>query len=389
MKFFLRHSRIKKKKEIKRILPLLLIIILLLAGGVAVGYFQITPFLRPLTQKVFAWIQHRAEAKGIGIQAPVLEFEHVHWKFPARIFWKNVSLRIHSASNGTVFGGLQGVLWASEIEVKFSKLIWGEVRVALRGGFYPAASDSENRFEFFTDQCEINLHVPWWPPDLFRLRLGRLFNEVYRILEDGKTYVPIKLSGWIRFRIFGKEEKVRIWLVKEGEEYRLVMNPGDLKRISGSYIEKVSNLEIKVLARYPLWASKALRITDKAREISQEVFRMDKDVPEDAFRHVWWSYHLTKAFGPEFSKELTDAHELGEPTNAEVDRTEADHAMDYRNNQIGSGYALRGYPEGSLLERTMTDPDVIRSVSEAYRKTGIPKNRQEGKERGPQQTVLA
>jgi hypothetical protein len=120
-----------------------------------------------------------------------------------------------------------------------------------------------------------------------------------------------------------------------------------------------------------LWASKALRITDEARGISLEAFRRDPHIPEDAFRHVWWSYHLTKAFGPEFSKELTDAHEFrsdSQEMGSTVRNIETNHAMDYHNNKIGSDYALQGYPEGSLLERTMKDPDVIRSPSEVYRK---------------------
>lgn len=354
------HRRgVKPRKGIRAILPLLLVLALLFAGGMVVGYLKIKPLLRPLTQKVFAWIQHRAETRGI--QASVLEFENVRWKFPDRVCWKNVSLRVHSAPNGTFWGGLQGVLWATEIEIQFKKLLWGEVGVALRGGFFPAASDPENRFKFFADQCQLALRIPWWPPDLLRLRMGRIFSEVYRILEDGRTRVPIKLSGRIHAQIFGKEEEVRIWLIHEGEEYRLVMNPDDLKRIAGSYVEKVSDPEIEVLARYPLLAPKALRLTDRARDISREAHRQDPNVPEDAFRHVWWSYHLTKAFGPEFSKELTDAHELGSITN-----TEADHVMDYRNNQIGSDYALQGYSEESLLVRTMTDPEVFQFASEVH-----------------------
>lgn len=360
-----RHLKAPPKK-INRIFPLLLILILLFVGGMAVAYLHMKPFfLRPMTQKVFSWIQHRVEAKGI--QASVLEFEDVHWKFPDRIFWKNVSLRVHSASGETFPEGLRGVLWAREAEIRFPRLFWGEVRMVVRGGFFAAISDPEKEYNFFADQCQLTLRVPWWPPDLLRSRLGRLFNEVCRVLKDGKTCVPIRLSGRIAFQIFGKQETARIWLAREGSEYRLVMNPDDLRRISEGYIEKVSDPEIEVLSRHPLWISKAMRITDEARAVSQEAFINDKDVPEDAFRHVWWSYHLTKAFGPEFSKELTDAHEKGSETN-----TEADHIMDNRNNQIGRDYALQDYPEGSLLERTMKDPDIFCSTGEVYREGGIP-----------------
>lgn len=365
MKKKLHRFEVRKKNKTRKIFLVLLIVTLLGSGGVAVGYLKIKPFLRPLTQKAFARIQQRVAVQGI--KATSLEFEDVRWKFPDRIRWKNMSVRVYSAPNGTFWGGRHGVLWASEVEVKLSRIFWGHIGVALRGGFFPETSDPENQFSFFADQCQLDLYIPWRRMDIIRSRLAQLFNEVCRVLKDGKTLVPIKLSGRIRAQIFGKQEEVRIWLVKEGTEYRLVMDPDDLKRIAGSYSEKVSDPEIKVLAGYPLWVLKALRITDRAREISHEAFERDPHVPEDAFRHVWWSYHLTKAFGPEFSKELTDAHEEGSTIN-----TEEEHLMDYNNNKIGSGYALQGYPESSLLERTQKDPNVFLFAPKVYQKIKAP-----------------
>lgn len=238
----------------------------------------------------------------------------------------------------------------------------------MRGGFFDVASNSspERRIEFLVDHCQLRFYVPWWPLNRLRPQLRELFNELPSILKNGKTRIPIKLSGRIRFQIYGKQTEVRVWFVKDGEEYRLRMSTDDLKSITESYSEKVSDDEIEVLSRYPLWVSKALRITDEARAISNAEFKKNENVPRDAFRHVWWSYHLTKAFGPDFSRELTDAHESGSTTN-----TEADHIMDYRNNQIGSDAALEDYPEGSLLFLTMTDPNVYRSTEEVYQEVGI------------------
>lgn len=95
------HLRKKKKRsEWKFALPLSLFVILILtlalAGKEAVDCLEGRPFLRPWTQNVFAWIQPHVGARGV--QPTVLEFEDVHWKFPNRVIWKNISLHICSES---------------------------------------------------------------------------------------------------------------------------------------------------------------------------------------------------------------------------------------------------------------------------------------------------
>ena len=81
-----------------------------------------------------------------------------------------------------------------------------------------------------------------------------------------------------------------------------------------------------------------------------------KAIPEDAYRHVLWSYLLTKRFGPVFARHVTDAHEEGDPTD-----TAADHIMDYHNNAIGRQYALKHYRKDEILDRVLSDPNVIRT----------------------------
>ncbi len=79
-------------------------------------------------------------------------------------------------------------------------------------------------------------------------------------------------------------------------------------------------------------------------------------MPEDAYRHVLWSFLLTRTYGPEFARRVTDAHEIGDTGN-----TEADHRMDYNNNDIGRRYAAEGVQEAELLGRVRTDGRVVRS----------------------------
>jgi hypothetical protein len=73
---------------------------------------------------------------------------------------------------------------------------------------------------------------------------------------------------------------------------------------------------------------------------------------------VLWSFLLSKAFGPEFAEQITNAHEIGSVQF----NTEADHQMDYNNNKVGRGYAKAGYMEGQILQMVKTDPQVIRDA---------------------------
>jgi hypothetical protein len=127
-------------------------------------------------------------------------------------------------------------------------------------------------------------------------------------------------------------------------------------RAAGHVDKDLTEAEIAIVHRYPEEAPKIAQITKYAKDKSEEARRKDPRVPEDAYRHVLWSYLLTKEFGAEFAKEITDAHEFGATGN-----TPRERRMDLMNNEAGRRYALEGYPEDSILERVMRDPKVIRT----------------------------
>ncbi len=60
-------------------------------------------------------------------------------------------------------------------------------------------------------------------------------------------------------------------------------------------------------------------------------------------------------YGPEFAQFVTDAHEQGD-----TDNTEAEHQMDYTNNQIGRKYALNDIKEKQILPHLLRDREVVR-----------------------------
>ena len=78
-------------------------------------------------------------------------------------------------------------------------------------------------------------------------------------------------------------------------------------------------------------------------------------VPEGSYRHILWNYLLTRQFGAEFAKKVTDAHEIGDREG----ESDAIHRVDFHNNAIGIRYALEGIPEAEVLPRVLSDRNVV------------------------------
>jgi hypothetical protein len=74
-----------------------------------------------------------------------------------------------------------------------------------------------------------------------------------------------------------------------------------------------------------------------------------------------WSFLLTREYGPDFAREVTDAHELtDDPEEKKDPDAEAHHNRDLNNNEVGRRYADLGYSEAAILSHVMTDPTVLR-----------------------------
>ena len=143
------------------------------------------------------------------------------------------------------------------------------------------------------------------------------------------------------------------------------MDKNDLTKIAALLTGKKPNpIDIAVIARNPLKAAQLMKIRDKAETAAQLAAQQNPPIPEDAYRHILWSYLLAKMYGELFAKEVTDAHEAyaDEEELQKMGRMSWDSAsyQDLVNNAVGRQYAVMGYPESSILERVLTDPVIIR-----------------------------
>lgn len=197
-----------------------------------------------------------------------------------------------------------------------------------------------------------------------RSQLDDIAGELKRFSQEGVTKIPIQFSGDQKFILKGKPYTMKVWVEHENDEYRLVMDEKSLEQFGNVGVRiSATKGDRKILAQNPLRLPQLLRIRDKAETMASIARRNDPNIPEDAYRHVLWSYLLTKVYGEEFARQVTDAHE------SEIDSEEmaqkgkrkqnASKYQDFHNNAIGRSYALKGYSESNILRLVLTDPDII------------------------------
>jgi len=194
-------------------------------------------------------------------------------------------------------------------------------------------------------------------PQTSRPQISALVKEIATLAHTGKTIIPIDFSAIASFTISNELVKARITSQRDPQSnYTLIVNKEFFKTIAWLMADDLTEAEAGLLSINPFKVPRLLEIMNSAKKESEK-FKEKKEIPEDAYRHVLWSYLLTREYGPEFSKMITDAHEQGDDTN-----TEAEHRMDYNNNDVGRQYALKLYKRDEILNRLLNDPNVIRSA---------------------------
>ncbi len=185
----------------------------------------------------------------------------------------------------------------------------------------------------------------------------KLGNDIYRELSSfvytGKIALPIFFEVKLRFKYRDDFISMKMLTVKKDGTYHMRLAPEDVKDIFAKTLKKniiLTDTECDLIADYPLRILRIVEISNFASSVAEE----QKGNASDAFRHVIWSYLLAREFGSDFSKMVTDAHEIGSVTN-----TKDEHIMDYTNNAVGRGYAARELPLSRVLALMRTDPEII------------------------------
>ena len=187
--------------------------------------------------------------------------------------------------------------------------------------------------------------------------MSNVLKQLDRLLAKNKA-VGISLSGIAKVEIGDELVSLRLRTHAENDSVYLRFDPDDVISIAKKFDVQLADKEAEVLANYPSLVPDMIEITRDAKRKSIAYRRSDPTFPEDAFRHVYWSYHLTRKLGPEIAEQLTDAHETI-PGN-----TKAERAMDYHNNEIARKLAGTKLSESQLVSLVKTAENIIRFPDE-------------------------
>jgi len=189
---------------------------------------------------------------------------------------------------------------------------------------------------------------------------GELIIEKLRTLfKENSISDPMEFNGQALLNMDGRSFKIRMFTERRDRRTFLFFNKDDIMAAAENLEEDdLSEEEAELISKYPARTLHLLKITRDARRISKSEKSKQIEFPEDAFKHVYWSYHLTRTFGSEFAEEITNAHETL-PNNTPQQRK-----MDFNNNEIGRNLAIEKLSIEEIKNIVLKSPEVIRSPEE-------------------------
>jgi hypothetical protein len=257
---------------------------------------------------------------------------------------------------GVVSSGAESYAFvARRLRVRIDGLWAGRFVVSVSGGsLYKMKADGNPSGEWLSDVSgEVVVVLSWTHR---RESMRQLEVQARRLLSSGVMDLPARLRGRARFLVRQQWFEATVYSQTDGRQTRVLLDRADVKRVSAGYARRLTESEIDLVSSFPTSAPRLLQISDKATREAALRRQADKLFPEDAFRHVLWSYLLTREFGAEFAQVVTDAHEIG----ATYEKGDASRRMDLANNAVGRDYALAGFEESSLAQRVLEDVQVVR-----------------------------
>jgi len=222
---------------------------------------------------------------------------------------------------------------------------------------YKASSldSSEDSDEFDENEFKVQLQLTSLKPRDIVYQFRGFSSVLGNFFKNGRTKFPVEFSGKVKLVNKKRVFKVRVMIQREGEEYVMVMDKQDLEDLCKVIQQPLNDHEITVFSRNPLRVPRLLKIRDYVYAASSKKHREKPSIQEDPYRHILWSFLLTRAFGEDFAKELSMAHE-GAPDSATEKGTE--RMQDIVNDRVGRRYASSGYSESAIEDLMMADPEV-------------------------------
>ena len=337
------------KTFIKTIIGLVALLVIL--------YFSANYILRKLTVKVVAELKPKLEQKGIIVES--LDYTKVRLVSYNSIAIINTNLDFHL--NKKMFGkeSFHAQFSASSINVRFADFDNPSLFFKIKDFSIYIEPDEENENKPFGRLSNgfIQSRIPVYmknPEESAR----EMLQEIKLLFAESKTPMDIEMQMDVLLGIDDKEIKVGLFTERREDWTYLRFDPEDILDAAQSVELDLTDKEAEIIAHYPSKVPAMIKITRDAKRLSNYEKSRDDSFPEDAYRHVYWSYHLTREFGPELAEEITDAHETA-PGNTKNKRL-----MDYHNNEFGRILASGDLSETEIKNMVLESKDVIRNADE-------------------------
>lgn len=334
-------------------------LILLLVALVMAAAMNLRPLIEASSGKVVAALQGKTLAgmrvESLTLPPPMVDLTAM------TIIWQPVAARITMTQGNEFLAGKTLTVTMDALTARAVAPFSGAFVVTANAlsiqTSSPGTSPSQSPADEMTALSHGHLTVPvrfgLWPPADIRPQVEALARDLLALVETGRTTVPLAFSAISSFHINNEVVKAELSVQRKGADSLLLMNKESLRVISWIMEEKLTDPEVELLSSNPIKTPRLLRIRDEAQEEARQAHQEQAFIPEDAYRHVLWSYLLTEAYGPKFAKEVTDAHELGL-----TDNSEAEHRMDYTNNATGRRYAVSKVKRADIIGLLLNDPGV-------------------------------
>jgi len=190
-----------------------------------------------------------------------------------------------------------------------------------------------------------------------RKAIVEIFDGLEELFIENARVGDFEFSGDVMVRVHDLTFPALLYTERRDKQFRLRFSKPDIERLAEAADVDLSDEQIDIVSLYPIRLPSLMEITRQARRFSKE-FYPSNAWHRDALRHVSWSFLLTREFGPEFAKEVTDAQET-KPGNTPNER-----AMDYHNNAVGRRFAAEGTELTQLPLLVQSHADVIRHPDE-------------------------
>lgn len=324
--------------------------------GLLVLWFARNAIAGAVFERALPKIASRASAAGVGL----IDFQsgriEVTTPTKARLLKVKTDFDLGSANRGH----LRSRFEADELGVSLVGLFPLEVRLEARGfslRFHPEDLPAGFPFDSFERGAIRSAPLPARDPDA---AVKKVLEGLVEMFQSNELERDFNFAGAVKVAVGEGTIEARLYTEElSGGRSRLRFNLGDIRRLAQASGVELADDEMEILSLYPLRVPEMVLIGTQCKSAAVARKAADPTFPEDAFRHITWSYRLTKAFGANFAKQVTDAHETL-PNNTDDER-----AMDYHNNAVARGLAGSGVKEADLERLVLESPDIIRSPEEA------------------------